>query len=154
MAPLKPSSLAVRSSSSAAASGTAVGNAAKAAKRCGLAGDGGVQAVVDAAGERSGGFGRQFLRRRRAVRDHLHVDADVVHLLDADAGEIVQALALLARPCRLRCRVGLGQFLVPIMLLDGDDRTMRLTEHVSSRDAARTAERRARVLAISAPTAL
>ena len=122
----------MRSSSSAAASGTAVGSAAKAAKRAGFAGDDRVQPVVDAARQGGGGFGRQFLRRRRAVRDHLNVDAGFVHFLDAERAEIVQPLVLLAGPAGFAAAIGLGEFLVPIMLLDCDDRTKRFFEHRSS----------------------
>ena len=92
MAPLKPS-LAVRSSSSAAASGTAVGKRGEGGKAR-IAGDDGVQPVVDAAGQCGRGLGGQFLRRRRAVRDHLNVDAGFVHFLDAERAEIVQPLAI------------------------------------------------------------
>ena len=95
-----------------------------------ILGDLGVQAIVDAPRERGRGFGRQFLRRRRAERDHLHVDADVVHLLDAQRAEIVQPLLLLARPAGFAADVSLRQFLVPVMLFDGDDRTMRFTKHL------------------------
>ena len=121
MAPLKPS-LTVRSSSSAAASGTAVGSAAKAAKRVGIACDDGMQPIVDAAGQVGRGLGGQLLRRRRAVRKHLNVDAGFVHFLDAQRAEIVQPRHLLAGPAGFAAGKGLLQLLVPIMLFERDHR--------------------------------
>ena len=97
-----------------------------------IAGDDGVQPVVDAAGQGGRGVGGQLLRRRRAVRDHLNVDAGLIHFLDADRVEIVQPLELLAGPAGLAAAIGLGELVVPIMLLDGDDGTMRFLEHRSS----------------------
>ena len=37
--------------------------------------------------------------------------------------EIIQPLRLLLQPSSLAAAIGLGEFLVPIMLLDCDDRT-------------------------------
>ena len=75
--------------SSAAASGTAVeaGESGE-ARRIGF--DHGGEAIVDAAGEIGGGRCGKLLRRRRAVREHLDVDAGFVHVLDAQRAEIVQ----------------------------------------------------------------
>jgi len=66
------------------------------------------QPVVDAAGQRSRSLSRQFLGRWRAVREHLNVDAGLVHLLDADAGEIVEPDRLLARAAGFGSGVGLS----------------------------------------------
>src|SRR5580693_8349341 len=43
----------------------------------------------------------------------------------------MQPLGLFAGPAGLAAGIGLGELLVPIMLLDGDDRTMRFLEHSS-----------------------
>ena len=58
------------------------------ALRVGLAGP--MQPVVDAAGHVDGDAGVEALRRRRVVREHLDVDAGLVHLLDAHVGEVLQ----------------------------------------------------------------
>ncbi len=63
------------------------------------------------------------------MRQHLHVDADLVHLPDAQLAEIVQPLPGVARPPGFDARVGRGQFGVPIMLLQRDDWTFRLDIH-------------------------
>ena len=82
----------VRSSSSAAAFGSLVGSAAKAAKRLRVGRDRCMQPIVDAAGERDSIGAGELLRRRRAVREDLHVDAGFVHLLEAQIAEIMQPL--------------------------------------------------------------
>ena len=83
MAPLKPSSVTVRSSSSAAASGTAVGSAAKAAKRVGcvaiVAASRSLTPRVTATAISAG----SFCAAGGAVREHLHVDLGLVHFLEA-----------------------------------------------------------------------
>ena len=56
------------------------------------------EAVVDLAGQIGGDIGRQLLGRRRAMRQHLDVDAGLVHLLEAQAAEIVEPSR------RSRCR--------------------------------------------------
>ena len=129
MAPFMPSLVTARSSSSAAAFGSFEGSAAKAAKRFGIGGAGRREPVVDAANQRGRAFGRQLLRRRRAVRDHLHVDAGLVHLLEAQRAEIEQPVHLRSGPAGFQPDVGLGQLGVPVMLLDRDDRAIRLLEH-------------------------
>ncbi len=101
----------------------------------GPAGDERVQPVVDAAGERHSDAGGKLLRRRRAVREHLHVDAGFVHPLEADALEVAQAVRQLGGADRLGATIGLDQLIVPVVFLDGDDRTMRLAKHVSSSPA-------------------
>ena len=67
-----------------------------------------MQPVVDAARDRGRGFGGQLLRRGRAVREHLHVDAGLVHLLDAQRAEIVQPVVLLAGPAGFTAGIGLA----------------------------------------------
>ena len=57
-----------------------------------------VQPVVGAARERHRGLGVEALRGGRAVRQHLHVDAGLVHLLQAQLAEVVQPLAMLGAP--------------------------------------------------------
>ena len=92
IAPLKPSRVTARSSSAAAATGSAVGSEAKAAKRSGMGGDGLGKAVIGAAREPHGKLGiRHFLRARRGVRQNLNVDAGRVHLGDAALADIVEA---------------------------------------------------------------
>ncbi len=49
---------------------------------------GGVQTVVDAAGQVDCGVGGELLRRRRTMREHLDIDAGFIHLLDAERAEI------------------------------------------------------------------
>ena len=66
------------------------------------------------------------------MRDHLDVDAGLVHLLEAQRAEIEQPLLLRAGPPGFDPGVGLGQFGVPVVLLDGDDRAIRLLEHRTS----------------------
>src|SRR4029450_11997745 len=92
MAPLNPSWVTVRSSSSAAALGSGVGRAAKAANRSewgGIAWGGGAVTrggarVVGFAGQPPGRLCIQTLGQRRAMRDHLDIDARLVHLLEAE----------------------------------------------------------------------
>ena len=88
------------------------------------------ETVVDAGRHCGRGFSRQFLRRRRAVREHLNVDAGVVHFLDAQRPEIMQPVELLAGPAGFGADKGFFELFVPIMLFDGDDGTMRFTEHL------------------------
>src|SRR5687768_11130457 len=87
------------------------------------------EAIVDAGDQRRAGVGGQLLAGRRAVRQDLDVDAGLVHLLDAQRAEIVQARVDVARPSRLDAGVGLGELLVPVVLLNGDDLTFRFLEH-------------------------
>ena len=92
-----------RSSSSAAASGSAVGSAANPAKRFGL--------VATISASRSLTCARQFDRvpaeifcmRRRAMRQHLDVDAGLVHLLEAQPRRDRRAVRRLV-PRQLRAR--------------------------------------------------
>ena len=129
MAPFMPSLVTARSSSSAAAFGIVRGQRREGSEALGIGGAGRREPVVDAANERRRALRRQLLRRGRAVRDHLHVDADLVHLLQPQRAEIEQPVHLRSRPAGLQTHIGLGQLGVPIVLLDGDDRTIRLLEH-------------------------
>ncbi len=132
MAPLKPCVATQRSSSSAAASGTAVGSAAKAAKRFGLAAQTLARRSLTPRGQLDRDVGGQLLGRGRAVRKHLHVDANLVHFLQPPAAEIVEPLFGLAAARALGAVVVLDQLRVPVVLFDGDDRTVRLLHHDAS----------------------
>ena len=90
---------------------------------------GGVQPVVDAPRQRHGVGAGQLLGRGRAMRQHLDVDAGLVHLLDAQLAEIVQPLRGIARPPGFDARIGRRQFGIPIVLLQRDDWTFRLLHH-------------------------
>ena len=117
----------MRSSSSAAAAGSDVGSAAKAAKRSGLLRDDGGQPIVDAPPDLDRDVGLDHLQRGRTVREHLDVDAGLVHLLEAQFAEIVQTLDHFG--IALDGLIIVGELLVPIVLFDGDDRTFRLLQH-------------------------
>ena len=91
--------------------------------------DGGMEPIVDAAGQIGSDVLRELLGRRRAVREHLDVDPDLVHLLDAQFTEIEQALFRLAPASRLRTGKLLGQFRVPVVFLQRNDRTIWFLEH-------------------------
>ena len=66
------------------------------------------------------------------MREHLDVDAGLVHFLDAQRAEIVKPLVGLVAAARFRAGEMLGQLRIPIMLFDGDDRAVRLFEHDAS----------------------
>jgi|SRR6516225_11676572 len=100
-----------------------------------------MQAVVDAARDRGRGVGWQLLRRRGAVREHLNVDAGFVHFLQPQGPEIFEPRILLAGPAGLAAGEGLFQFVVPVMLFDGNDRTMRFRKQSSLPCVAMCAER-------------
>jgi hypothetical protein len=130
MAPLKPSA-AVRSSSSAAASGDGGRQRGEGGEARRIAGDDFVQPVVDAPRDVGRGVGGKFLRRRRAVREHLNVDAGFVHFFQPERAEVLEPGILLAGPAGLAAGKGLFQFVVPVMLFDGNDRTMRFLEQAA-----------------------
>ena len=90
------------------------------------------EAVVDLPRQVGGDVGTKLLRRRRAMREHLDVDAGLVHLLEAQAAEIEEPLVGLVAAAGFGAGEMLGQFRVPVMLLDGDDRTIRLLHHDAS----------------------
>ena len=91
--------------------------------------DHGVEPVVDAARQRDRSVAAELLGRRRAVGEHLHVDADFVHLLEAPFAEIVETLLGVAAARRFDAGKGLGQFGIPVVLLERDDRTVRFFHH-------------------------
>ncbi len=66
------------------------------------------------------------------MREHLDVDAGLVHFLDAQRAQIVEPRVGLVAAAGFRAGEMLGQLRVPIMLFDGDDRTIRLFEHDAS----------------------
>jgi hypothetical protein len=109
MAPLKPSRVTARSSSSAAAFGSGVGIAAKAANRSGWA----RQAHRD--------LGLHLLQPRVGVRQHLQVDAGLVHFLEAQFADVVEPLDQPRRVLRVdagKVPLYLG---IEVMLLQRDD---------------------------------
>jgi len=65
------------------------------------------------------------------VREHLNVDSRFVHFLEPQGAEIFEPRILLARPPGLAAGEGLFQFVVPVMLFDGNDRTMRFLEQAA-----------------------
>jgi len=85
--------------------------------------------VVDLAGQVGRDVGAEFLGRRGAVRQHLNVDAGLVHFLEAQAAEVEKPLVGLVAPSRLRPCEMLGKFRVPIVFFDRDDRAVRLLHH-------------------------
>ena len=66
----------------------------------GMRGNRGIEPVVDAPGQLDRDIGGDLLRGGRAVREHLHVDPGLVHLLDAQFAEVVETF----RRCRRRAR--------------------------------------------------
>jgi len=96
-----------------------------------IAGNDFMQPVVDAPRDGGGGIGGKFLRRRRAVREHLDVDSRFVHFFEPQGPEIFEPRILLARPAGLAAGKGLFQLVVPVMLFDGNDRTMQFLEQTA-----------------------
>jgi len=92
-----------------------------------------VQAVVDAPRQRHRDVGWNFLRRRRAMGQHLDVDAGLVHFRKAQRAEIEQAPVRLARPSRFDAGEMARHFRIPIVLLDRDDRAFRFLQHARFR---------------------
>ncbi len=74
-------------------------------------------------------IGAELLGRGRAVRQHLDVDAGLVHFLEPQAAKVEKPLVGLVAPARLRPGEMLGKFRVPIVFFDGDDRAARLLHH-------------------------
>ena len=66
--------------------------AAKAANRSGCARTVSASRSLAMRASAHRGLGVHLLQPGIGVRQHLHVDAGLVHLLDAEAGEVVQAL--------------------------------------------------------------
>jgi len=91
------------------------------------------QTVIDLGGQRGGNVNRKLLGRGGAVRQHLDVDASLVHLLEPQRAQVVKPLVGLVAAAGFGAGVMLGQLRVPIVLFDGDDRTIRLFEHDAPR---------------------
>ena len=56
------------------------------------------------------------------MREHLHVDAGLVHFLDPQGAEVVEPLFGLVATAGFRAGEMLGQLRVPVMLFDRNDR--------------------------------
>src|SRR5262252_2764124 len=130
MAPLKPSA-AVRSNSSAAASGTAVGSAAKAAK-----GDGFLvttlcsRSLTRRAISAAVSAGSFCVDGAPCESTWMSIPASSISF-SRKRPEIFEPRILLAGPAGLAAGKGFFQFVVPVMLLDGNDRTMRFLEQAT-----------------------
>ena len=98
------------------------------ARRIGL--DGLVQPVVDAARQLGRDVLAELLGRGRAVRQHLDVDPGFIHLLQAHAAQVLQALerSRLRGSRRGRCRC-FANSASEIMLFQRDHRTIRFLQH-------------------------
>ena len=98
-------------------------------KALGMSADGRMQAVVDLPRERDRAVAGQLLGSGRAVRDDLHVDAGLVHFLQAQLAQVVEAPRQLGIACAVRAGVVLRQSLVPVVLLQRDDLAPRPLQH-------------------------
>ncbi len=87
------------------------------------------ETVVHLARQVGRDIGAELLGRGRAVRQHLNVDAGLVHFLEPQAAEVEKPLVGLIAPARFRTGEMLGKFRVPIVFFDGDDRAVRLLHH-------------------------
>src|SRR6476469_9938715 len=106
IAPLKPSFVTVRSSSSAAAFGSGVGRMPKAVKRFGLA------FTISAR--------RSFVWR--AMREYLHVDARFVHFLDAQGRDVLQPFLDLRQALAFAAGKMRNEIDIPIVLFEGNNK--------------------------------
>ncbi len=88
--------------------------------------------VIDLPRQLGGDIDRQFLRRGRAMRKQLDVDAGLVHVFQAQLAEVVKHLVGFVAAAGLGAGEMLGKLGIPIMLFDGDDRNIRLFEHDAS----------------------
>ena len=88
----------------------------------------GGQPIVHPLRQRDGAVAGQLLGRGRAVGEHLDVDAGLVHLLEAPLAELEHAVH--DRGIGLDLAEMLDQLVVVIVLLDRDDRTFGLLQHV------------------------
>jgi hypothetical protein len=89
------------------------------------------KAVFGVASQPHGGLRVQALGRRRTVRDHLNVDARLVHFPEAELAEVIHPAADLRRST-LRTVEGRRQLGVIIVLFKGDDERLPLSGHVCS----------------------
>ena len=78
------------------------------------------------------GLGGKLLGRGCAMRKHLDVDAGLVHFLQAHRAEIEKPFIRVIAAAGFGAGVMLGQFRIPVMLFDGDDRAIRLFHHDAS----------------------
>ena len=122
----------MRSSSSAAAFGSAVGSDGEGGEALGVGRADLGEAIVNLTGQVGGDVGTKFLGGRRAMREDLDVDPGLVHLLETQAAQVKEPLVRLVASPGFGTGEMLGQFRVPVMLLDGNDRTIRLLHHDAS----------------------
>ena len=94
-----------------------------------IGGNHGLEPVVDAPRQRDRVGTGKFLRRGRAVREDLHVDAGLVHLLEPQLAEIIEALEHLGIAHAFGTDELRRQLLVPVVFLQRDHRTFRPPQH-------------------------
>ena len=87
------------------------------------------EAVVHLASQIGGNIGPKLLGGGCAMRKHLDVNPGLIHLLETQASQIIEPFVGLIAPASLRTGEMLGQFRVPVMLLNRNDRTIRLFHH-------------------------
>ena len=87
------------------------------------------EAVIHLPGQIGGDVRSKLLGGRCAMREHLDVDPRFVHLLEAQTAQVIEPLIRLIATAGFGTGEMLGQFRVPVMLLDGNDRTIRLFHH-------------------------
>ena len=75
---------------------------------------------------------RKLLGGGGAVREHLNVDAGLAHFLDAQRAQIVEVRVGLVAAARFRTGEMFGEFRIPIMLFDGNNRNIWLFKHDAS----------------------
>src|SRR5262249_36498688 len=95
----------------------------------GRGGAGGGGRVSARRGQRGGDSGTDFLGRGGAMGKYLHVDSRLVHFLQAQTAKIIEPFVGLITAARLGAGEVTGQLPVPVMLFDGDDRTIRFFHH-------------------------
>ena len=66
------------------------------------------------------------------MREHLHVDASLIHLPDAQGAKIMQALKKILGAGSFRTGEMGDQFGIPVMLFERDDRNLCRGRHVVS----------------------
>src|SRR6516225_851862 len=90
------------------------------------------QTIVNIACELGCDIGTELLSGWRAMRKDLDVDAGLVHLLETQAPQVIEPLVRLTASPGFGAGEMLGQFRVPVVLLDGNDWTIRLEQHGTS----------------------
>ena len=104
----------------------------KRGKRCEagrVSGDDCLEPVIDAPREINRIGAAELLRRRRAVRKDLHVDAGLIHFAQAQLADIVEALEHFRIAHTLGAHEVRRQLVVPVVLLQRDDRTFQRSQH-------------------------